>query len=170
MPVVMRKGPAVLVAAACVVAAWAGALQAETCVAFEAKTRTNSIDVTRQLGVIKLELADELEFKGGMMGEIESIVNETTTVLNHTLAFGPAGVIFTQGDQAQIVGQIDACTLAAVEKIHFAGGTGPLGALAQGEGVAEGTLNICTGINRFKVHGRLCGDTSALPALKGTDG
>lgn len=106
-----------------------------------------------QLGSLKL-VADEREFKGTLHGTITN-PGGYPVVLNHEIAFGSDGALFTEGDIAYPV-PVDGCRLSVTETMNVVFGTGALAGFSSSNIVAVGTVNNCTGNNEFSIAGQLC--------------
>jgi hypothetical protein len=70
----------------------------------------------------------------------------------------PAARITTHGDVAVLTPTADPCVLDIVEDMNFATATPPFDVydLEASDGEAHGTVNLCTGENRFDVTVTVC--------------
>ena len=125
---------------------------------------TTNISDTIQIGTVKLNLESDKNGRevfdefGGIVGRvIESTPETGTSVLNHSLFFEDGTRVETQGDVAQILYPITACSFAVTETISNYVGSGVFKG-ATGNIVAEGTVSVppCKNENSFTLSGTVC--------------
>lgn len=128
------------------------------CFDLKGKVLTSSISATNQLGTIEVSGgAGDLE--GGILGQITNSNTSSlpiVTYLDHTIVFPGKGGLITHNDVAQLEPvPTDACTFKAKEQLNIVMGTGKFNG-ASGTGTAIGTVNFCTGNNKFFISATIC--------------
>lgn len=102
---------------------------------------------------------DKQDLQGSILGVITYSNASTlpiTTYLDHTIVFPGIGVVNTYNDVAQLTPIAgDACNFNVKEQLNVVAGAGRFNGV-RGSGVADGTVNVCTGVNQFKVSVNLC--------------
>jgi len=153
----------VLIIGGCSIAGAIGtANAADTCYPITGRVETQSLaDQIHQVGVARLNIGGST-FVGGSSGTLIQYLDQVHVQLDHNLGFPGNGTIVTNGDIATITGPIDACRLGVTEALHYTYGTGVF-ANATMTATATGSLNICTGENRFKVTGQMCFAAGSAP-------
>ncbi|WP_189836554.1 hypothetical protein, partial [Sulfurirhabdus autotrophica] len=121
------------------------------CFDLKGKVLSSNINATTQLGTIELIGAGG-ELEGGILGQITNSNTSSlpiVTYLDHTVVFPGKGGFVTRNDVAQLEPvPNDACTFKAKEQLNIVMGTGKFSG-ASGTGTAIGTVNFCTGTNKF---------------------
>ena len=128
------------------------------CFDMKGKVLTSSISAANQLGTIEVSGgAGDLE--GGILGQITSTNSSSlpiVTYLDHTVVFPGKGGFITHNDVSQLEPiPNDACTFRAKEQLNIVMGTGKFNG-ASGTGTAIGTVNFCTGNNKFFISVSVC--------------
>lgn len=128
------------------------------CYDLKGVVRTTSLSQTAQLGTI--EMAGSLgEFEGAISGQVTSSNMSAfpmTSHLDHIIAIPGKGTLFTHDDSAQIMPiPGNACNLQVTEALNIVGGSKKFNG-AQGSGTATGTLNLCSGENKFFIEVNIC--------------
>lgn len=128
------------------------------CFSIQGKVHTTSLDQTTQLGTI--ELNTEIgALEGAILGHITGANTSSipvVTYLDHAVTFPGKAALFTHNDMGQLEPiPNDACTFKATEQLNIVGGAGKFSG-ASGSGTAVGTVNICTGDNKFFISGQIC--------------
>ena len=141
---------------------------ADTCFEVRGRVDTQALaDQSHQVGVARLEIGEK-KFVGGIAGTIAQYLSQTSVLLDHNMGFPGSGTIVTNGDLATLTGMLDACRMGITEAIHYTYGTGVF-ANATLTATATGTLNFCTGENRFSVTGNMCYAAGTAPLSLGSD-
>lgn len=159
----MIKQFLVLFVGGCSIAGVIGSANAaDTCYPITGRVETQALaDQIHQVGVARLNIGNSA-FIGGISGTIDDYPDAGHVKLSHNLGFPGTGTIVTSGDIATLTGMIDACRLGVSEAMNYSYGTGPF-ANATMTATATGSLNICTGENRFKVTGKMCFAAGSAP-------
>lgn len=102
---------------------------------------------------------DKQSLQGSILGVITYSNASTlpiTTYLDHTIVFPGIGVVNTFNDVAQLMPIAgDACSFNVKEQLNIVAGTGRFNGV-RGTGMADGTVNFCTGVNQFTISVNLC--------------
>lgn len=160
----MIKQFLVLIFGGCSIAGAIGtANAADTCFPITGRVETQSLaGQIHQVGVARLNIGGSA-FIGGISGTITGSGVTGQTILDHNLGFPGNGTIVTNGDIATITGQIDACRLGVSETIMYKSGTGVFANAMSMTATATGSINFCTGENRFRVVGQICYAEGSAP-------
>jgi hypothetical protein len=135
---------------------------ASRCRRLRARVVTISVTPSEQQGTVV--------FKGRALDgyRVASLAGRITgatpggVTLDHSMVFShrrrPAARITTQGDAAVLTPTSDPCVVDIVEDMNFATATPPFDVydLEASDGEARGTINVCTGENRFDVTVTIC--------------
>ena len=128
------------------------------CFDLKGKVLSSTINATTQLGTIEL-VGGGRELEGGILGQITSSNTSSlpiVTYLDHTVVFPGKGSLFTHNDVSQLEPvPNDACTFKAKHQLNIVMGTGKFNG-ASGTGTAIGTVNFCTGTNKFYISASVC--------------
>jgi hypothetical protein len=140
----------------------AGARPTPRCRTLRARVVTISVTPSEQQGtvVFKGRTLDGYRV-ASLAGRITGATADGVT-LDHSMVFThrrrPAARITTQGDVAVLTPTADPCVVDIVEDMNFATATAPFDVydLDASDGEARGTINVCTGENRFDVTVTVC--------------
>lgn len=128
------------------------------CFDIKGKVLTSTINPTTQLGTIEISgAAGDLE--GAILGQITGSNTSALpmiTYLDHTIVFPRKGGVITRNDVAELTPVAnDACKFKVKERLNIIAGTGKFSG-ASGTGTALGSVNFCTGDNKFFISISLC--------------
>lgn len=128
------------------------------CFDIKGKVLTSTINPTTQLGTIEIS-GEAGDLEGAILGLITG--NNTSTLpiityLDHTIVFPGKGRVVTRNDVAELTPvKNDACKFKVKERLNIITGTGKFSG-ASGTGTALGSVNFCTGDNKFFISISLC--------------
>jgi len=146
-----------------VAAAVARPPSAGRCRTLRARVVTISVTPTEQQGTVVFRGRAVAGYRvASLVGRITGATPEGAITLDHSMVFShrrrPAARITTQGDVAVLTPTADACVFDVVEDMNFATAEAPFDTydLQASDGDARGTIDVCTGENRFDVTVTLC--------------
>jgi hypothetical protein len=142
------------------------------CRRYRGRIDTYSVSPTEQQGTVLFVGRKPEGFRTATLrGHDLVLLPGGTATLSHDLVFTnkdrPMAAVFTAGDEVALASTADPCVLDVVETPHFVRATGAFAAYDLDRSTAEvvGTLDVCTGENRFDIALTLC-RTAAAPATR----
>jgi hypothetical protein len=140
----------------------AAARQTKRCRTLRARVATISVTPSEQQGTVVFQGRSLDGYRvASLAGRITGATADGVT-LDHSMVFThrrrPAARITTQGDVAVLTPTADPCVVDIVEDMNFATATPPFDVydLDASDGEARGTIDVCTGENRFDVTVTVC--------------
>jgi len=143
----------------------AGAREPATdrCRTLRARVVTLSVSPTEQQGTVLFTGRPIAGYRvASLVGRITGATSDGDVTLDHSMVFThprrPVARVTTRGDVAVLTPTADPCVFDVVEDMHFATATPPFDAydLQASDGEARGTIDLCSGENRFDVRVTLC--------------
>lgn len=147
--------------------AWCGIAFSETCYSVDGTVNTINLSEDVQQGIIKLRLFDEygdaFNETGYIVGMVTDKSTQYLTYLTHTAIFQDGSMFVTDGDAAYCTGIKEygengsPCALYVHEEItHIVKGKGFFKKVSDAGVAADGDINICEGVNGFRLTGEIC--------------